>query len=68
MFNKFLFLAFVFLFGNQAIACDCPPVKALIKNECGKFEVIALGKIELVEKCDGKNASAIFLYKRIVSW
>ncbi|MES2837742.1 MAG: hypothetical protein V4667_09475 [Bacteroidota bacterium] len=60
MFNKFLFLAFVLLFGNQAMACDCPPVKALIKNECGKFEVIALGKIELIEKCDGKNASAIF--------
>lgn len=59
MHSNYLIALLVFA-TSYTIACDCPPVKPLIKNECGKFEVIALGKIELVEKCLGQNASAIF--------
>lgn len=55
-----LFLASLLLYTAAIFACDCPPVNHLTKAECGKFEIIALGKIELIEECKAEKTSAIF--------
>jgi hypothetical protein len=52
---RYLFLLFS-LFAVQIFACDCDPLDALSKENCGVYDVIFEGKVNSVTKCvDGEQ-------------
>lgn len=52
--------ALIFLVNSSVFACDCDPLDALTKENCGVYDIIFEGKVDEVKVCKDGEQKIIF--------